>query len=93
MGRATALGIAWGATARGLHAAPAWPSSPLVAIPPRAAALGKGARPLIVSFHVDRPYVDRSGCAEPYRPPAGTRSGAGAADLSETDFRRRHPYG
>ncbi len=50
------------------------------------------SRPPVVSFHIDRPYLDLSGTAEPYIPPAGTRSGQPAATLSDTEFRRRYAY-
>jgi len=64
--------------------------------------LGEGARPdaragvpavPVVGFHMDRPYLDPTGMAEPYIPPAGTRSGQALAELSESEFLRRHPYG
>ncbi|HEY8508367.1 MAG TPA: twin-arginine translocation signal domain-containing protein [Steroidobacteraceae bacterium] len=41
----------------------------------------------ILSFHLDRPYVDYSGTAEPWRPPRGLRSGAAIAGLSEEELR------
>jgi hypothetical protein len=37
----------------------------------------------VVSFHLDRPYLDLTGLEEPYVPPAGLRSGASLAALSE----------
>jgi hypothetical protein len=37
----------------------------------------------IVSFHMDQPYVDYSGTAEPYVPPAGARSAEFIASLSD----------
>ena len=46
----------------------------------------------IVSFHMDRPYIDRSGMAMPYYPPLGARSGQFAARLSEEEFRRSCIY-
>jgi len=64
--------------------------------------LGEGARQgaraavpatPVVGFHMDRPYLDPSGMAEPYIPPAGTRSGQALAALSESEFLSRHPYG
>jgi hypothetical protein len=39
----------------------------------------------VVSFHLDRPYVDLSGEAIPYRPPAGARGGEAIAELGEAD--------
>jgi len=46
----------------------------------------------VVSFHMDRPYLDRSGTAIPYHPPAGARSAQFAAQLSEEEFRRSYVY-
>jgi len=42
----------------------------------------------VVSFHMDRPYIDPTGTAEPYLPPHGARSGEHAARLDEATFRR-----
>jgi hypothetical protein len=42
--------------------------------------------PPVVSFHLDQPYVDITGVAEPYRPPAGARGGAPLAGLSDEGF-------
>ncbi len=47
----------------------------------------------VVGFCMDRPYLDPTGAAEPYIPPAGTRSGQVLAELSESEFLSRHPYG
>lgn len=41
----------------------------------------------VVSFHMDQPYLDMTGTAVPYHPPAGVRSGDSAARLSEEVFR------
>ncbi len=46
----------------------------------------------VVSFHMDRPYLDRSGTAVPYHAPAGARSAQFAAQLSEEEFRRSYVY-
>jgi hypothetical protein len=46
----------------------------------------------VVGFHMDRPYLDLTGTAEPYHPPAGLRSGQALAALSETQWLSRHPY-
>lgn len=46
----------------------------------------------VVSFHIDRPYIDRTGMAMPYLPPVGTRSGQPLADLSEEEYLRHHVY-
>jgi hypothetical protein len=37
----------------------------------------------VVSFHMDQPYVDYSGTAEPFVPPAGARSAQFIAALDE----------
>lgn len=37
----------------------------------------------VVSFHMDQPYVDYSGTADPYRPPAGARSAEFIASLDD----------
>jgi hypothetical protein len=36
-----------------------------------------------VSVHLDQPYLDLTGLEKPYLPPAGLRSGASLAALSE----------
>lgn len=62
-----------------------------IAAAPHKAMLAEAAvlRPrAIVSFHMDRPYIDRSGTAVPYYPPLGARSGQIVAHLTEEDFRR-----
>lgn len=41
----------------------------------------------VVSFHMDRLYLDRSGAAIPYLPPVGARSARFAARLTEEEFR------
>ena len=46
----------------------------------------------VVSFHMDRPYLDPTGTAMPYRPPSGARSGAPAARCSEEVFRCMQCY-
>ena len=46
----------------------------------------------IISFHMDQPYLDRSGTAMPYYPPAGARSAQSAGLLSEELFRRNFIY-
>jgi len=50
------------------------------------------ARRPVVSFHMDRPYIDPTGTAMPYLPPSGARSGAPAARFSEEAFRRMQCY-
>jgi hypothetical protein len=46
----------------------------------------------VVSFHMDRPYLDWTGTAIPYCPPDGARSGEPAARLSDEAFRRMQCY-
>jgi hypothetical protein len=45
-------------------------------------------RQTIVSFHMDQPYLDRSGRAMPYHPPPGARSAQAAAHFTEEILRR-----
>ncbi|HTW37691.1 MAG TPA: hypothetical protein VMD49_03905 [Steroidobacteraceae bacterium] len=47
----------------------------------------------VVGFHMDRPFLDPTGMAEPYVPPAGTRSGQALAELTASEYLSRHPYG
>jgi hypothetical protein len=47
----------------------------------------------VVGFHMDRPFLDPTGMAEPYVPPVGTRSGQVLAELTEHEYLSRHPYG
>jgi hypothetical protein len=56
-----------------------------------AAFPGVSSRP-IVSFHLDQPYLDRSGTAVPYHPPAGARSAQIFSSLDEESLRRKHCY-
>ncbi|MDE3110258.1 MAG: hypothetical protein KGL02_09990 [Acidobacteriota bacterium] len=46
----------------------------------------------VVSFHMDRLFVDHTGAATPYVSPAGMRSAEPLAHLSEEAFRRAQPY-
>lgn len=46
----------------------------------------------IVTFHMDRPYLDPTGTAEPYHPPTGTRSGQVLAELGEEEFLSRRAF-
>ena len=64
-------------------AALAVPAGALLAQAERAGGHGSP----VVSFHMDQPYLDRTGTAVPYYPPAGVRSGDSAARLSEEMFR------
>jgi len=46
----------------------------------------------VVSFHMDRPYLDPTGMAMPYVLPRGTQSGAPLALLSDEAFRGAQCY-
>ncbi len=49
-------------------------------------------RGAVVSIHLDQPYLDATGTAIPYHPPAGMRSAAPMAHLTEAEFRNCHIY-
>jgi len=59
---------------------------------PFAALAGAPSPRPVVSFHMDRPYIDATGTAVPYIPPDGLRSGEPAARLSEEQFRQMCLY-
>jgi hypothetical protein len=42
----------------------------------------------VVSFHLDQPYVDQTGTAEPFIPPVGMRSAAPLAAMSDMELSR-----
>jgi hypothetical protein len=46
----------------------------------------------VVSFHLDRPYLDLTGLETPYIPPAGMRSGAPLAALGEEELSRFYGF-
>lgn len=50
------------------------------------------ARAAVVSIHMDQPYIDATGRALPYVPPAGLRAGASAENLTEAEFRSSRIY-
>jgi hypothetical protein len=54
----------------------------------RAAAKPPGHAAPVVSFHLDRPYLDPSGKALPYLPPLGARGAEALARLGEADLFR-----
>ncbi len=56
---------------------------------PAACDEGRGG---VATFFMDRLYLDTTGRAQPYRPPAGARSAVPVEHLSEEEFRRRHVY-
>ena len=55
-------------------------------------AVRRWPRGEVVSFHMDRLYLDATGTAAPYHPPPGARSAAPVAHLAEDAFRSRHCY-
>jgi len=57
-----------------------------------ASAISSAGTHAIVSFHMDQPYLDRTGTAVPYYPPAGARSAQSAGLLPEELFRRNFIY-
>ena len=63
-------------------------ASTLAALPGLAAA---SAAP-VVAFHMDTPYVDWTGAAEPYRPPEGLRAGDGMAALADHELQGLHGW-
>jgi hypothetical protein len=65
---------------------------PSGAVLPVVAADSSEVRVEVVSFHMDQPYLDTTGKAAPYHPPAGARSAAAVAHLSEEAFRRVQSY-
>jgi len=64
----------------------------VAALPAKIDACMPGARSPVVSIHMDQPYLDVTGRAVPYLPPAGLRGAAPVAHLSETEFRSRFVY-
>jgi hypothetical protein len=86
-------------TRRALVKKIAWASAASVALPRafRAALTisersSAQMRSPVISFYMDRPYLDFTGMAIPYFWPRGTRSGAPLAHLSEEAFRRAQLY-
>lgn len=67
---------------------PAQAAAAVQAAPSSAAAL----RAPVVSFYMDRPYLDWTGAAEPYIAPAGARSGQPLAEVTDEVFFSRFPY-
>jgi hypothetical protein len=55
-------------------------------------AQSTASRRPIVSIHMDQPYLDWSGTAMPYYPPAGSRSAQILAKLDEESLRLYHCY-
>ena len=46
----------------------------------------------VISFTLDRPYLDHSGTGAPYHGPPGALAGQPLAEASEDDLARRFPY-
>jgi len=65
------------------------PAGAVERIAVRQGATGRGP---VVGFHMDQPYLDYSGTAEPYRPARGLRSAEPLAALSEAELRCRIGY-
>lgn len=65
---------------------------PADAVVPLATRHGRTGRGPVVGFHMDQPYLDYSGTAEPYRPARGLRSAEPLAALSEAELRCRIGY-
>jgi hypothetical protein len=72
------------------------PGADAASTPPAAATSRGGLAPTprapVVSFHVDRPYLDTTGKAQPYLPPRGTRSGQQLAELTHVELLSRYGY-
>jgi len=62
------------------------------ALPAGLARSMTAARAPVVSIHMDQPYVDVTGRALPYLPPAGMRGGAAVAHLNEREIRSNYLY-
>jgi hypothetical protein len=78
--------------AAGIAAISAFSLAPGAALAAEASAASPPSRPPVVSFHMDRPYIDPTGTAMPYRRPIGARSAAAVARLNEETFRRMQCY-
>jgi hypothetical protein len=59
----------------------------IVGMPPSMWAATPATRAPVVSIHMDQPYIDTTGRAVPYVPPAGLRSAAPIANLTEQQIR------
>jgi hypothetical protein len=67
------------------------PSAFRVALGPSGGSAAPMRKP-VISFYMDRLYLDFTGTAVPYLSPLGMRSGAPLAHLSEEAFRRAQLY-
>ncbi|MGH9561666.1 MAG: hypothetical protein ACRD3S_09455 [Terracidiphilus sp.] len=77
----------------------AWASAVFAALPhalritlPGSGDVAARMRPPVISFYMDRLFVDHTGAAMPYHSPLGMRSGAPLAHLSEEALRRAQLY-
>jgi hypothetical protein len=64
------------------------PGSMRAAMPARGVTKSAEHAAPVVSFHLDRPYLDPSGKAVPYLPPLGARGAEALARLGEADLFR-----
>lgn len=63
------------------------------AVSPESPRSRKSVSPIpVLSIHIDQVYLDKSGTAAPYVPPAGTRSGHAVSELSDVEFLSRYGY-
>jgi hypothetical protein len=46
----------------------------------------------VLSLHLDQPYLDPTGTAEPYRPAAGLRSADAIAGMSDMELSRYYGF-
>jgi hypothetical protein len=46
----------------------------------------------VLTLHLDQPYIDNTGMAEPYRPPAGLRSADALAGMSDMELSRYYGF-
>ena len=65
---------------------------PSVQSPAKCQASQPKPRANVVGFHLDQPYLDATGHALPYLPPAGLRSAAPIQHLNEQQIRSHNPY-
>jgi hypothetical protein len=91
VGAGAALSLPALAHAIVLPAAQECPPQAVVAVE-AACACAPALRAPVVSFYMDRPYLDWSGAAEPYIAPAGARSGQPLAEVTDEVFFSRFPY-
>ncbi len=64
--------------------------APTLALPSPSAVLALGGP--VLSFHLDQPYLDLTGEARIYRPPAGARGGAPIEASSDAELSRYYGF-